>query len=136
MTEVKRITDTAIISEIAKYFTTDGGYTREVIAAELKARMEQMPDDTCVIVGYNAGRIVGFITAWIPPRRHFVYIDNAWHLNTNEAKGSIKGFKLLLDWAKSKGMKEIRLETSRNASAMFKKWGFEEHELVMKRQVA
>jgi hypothetical protein len=135
MTEIRRITDPAIISEISRNFTTDGCYTRQVIAAELAARMNQMPDDTCVIVGYNAGKIVGFITAWIPPARGYVYLDNVWHLNTNEAKAAKDGFNMLLDWAKSKGLKEIRMETARNAAAILRRWGFEEHQIVMKRMV-
>ena len=135
MTEIKRETDISIVDKIKDNFVEDGDYTREVIAEDLICFMTKSPDDTCVLVGYEDGEIVGHLVAWIPDCRSYVWLGQAWHDSKNGSEVAKQGFKELEKWAKERGYNEIRFETERSRMSIGRSWGFEEHAVVMTKRI-
>ncbi len=105
-----RDTNSDIIDELKSMFIGDGEFTPEVLADELKIRMEQDNDSVCIIVAYDESEIVGFLVC-INFERHYLWLEQAYNKSGYSTIGA-EGMKLLMDWAEGTGKKEIRFETS------------------------
>lgn len=135
MINIRQEIDVAIIDKIKEHFVEDGGYTKEVMAAELRRYMTETPDSVFVLVGYDGDEIVGHIIAWLPENRSYVWLDQVWNKNGTPTDASVQGMILLETWAKIKGRHEIRMETGRNETVIARRWGFIECGIIMARRL-
>lgn len=130
-----RETDPAIIEKLKPYFTEDGCYTRDLMGDEFERNMRLLPDSICVLVSYDDGEVSGILIAHECENRDYAYFAQAYsRVDCDFAK---EGMEMLVDWARSRGLKEIRAETERNSVAMrgVKRYNFKEHGVVMVRKV-
>lgn len=135
MLKVIRETDVSVVARIKKYFILENNDDahRDIAAAELGRYMELSSDRTCVIVGYDEDEVVGLIIAWIPANREYVWLDQSWYKQWYGEDIRLLGFNKLVNWALDRGIKEIRSETNRDSAAIKRRWGFEEHSVIIKR---
>lgn len=135
MINIKHETDVAIIDKIKEHFVEDGDYTKEVIADELRQYMTQVPERVIVLVGYDGDEIVGHIVAWAPLNRNYAWFDQVWNKPGTPTDASVQGMILLETWAKLRGIYEIRMETERNKMVIARRWGFQEHGVIMTKRL-
>lgn len=124
-----------IVCQISGNFVEDSSYNKNVIASEIWSIMANRPDSICVLIGYLFEEIVGHIVAWIPDNRQYIWIDQIWHKNSLEKEIVEKGYEMLVEWAKECGINELRAETERSSLAIARKWGFEEHGVIVRKQI-
>lgn len=136
MIEIKQEINIAIVDKIKEHFVEDGGYTKEVIAAELRRYMTETPDSVFVLVGYDGEEIVGHTIAWLPENRGYIWSDQSWIKNGTPTEYVKMALALMETWAKIKGVNEIRLETERNKDAIVRRWGFQEHGVIMTKRLS
>lgn len=132
-TEIKKHSDCDVIDAIKHNFVADGDYTPDVIANEIKQAMITAAERICVLVAYNdENKIVGHLIGWIPDNRNYAWQAQAYHDAKDDPDIPKRAFEMLKQWARTKGVSQIRTETSRPAAAIARRWGFVEHSVIMR----
>jgi L-amino acid N-acyltransferase YncA len=132
---IRREIDPTIIEKLKPYFIEDGCYTRDLMGDEFERSMRLIPDTICVLVSYNDDKVSGFLIAHECENRDYAYFAQAYsRVDGDFAK---EGLQMLVDWARSRGLKELRAETERNSAVMrgIKQYEFTEHSIVMTRRI-
>ena len=130
MITIQREFDSSIIDELKPHFVEDVGYTRDMAAAEMKSSMDCNSDDFCMIIARGEDKkIVGYILAWIPENRRYVYMGQAWCIAGHNVAES--GMGMLIKWATEKDVDDIVCDTARSTSAIYRAWEFIERSVSM-----
>ena len=108
------------------------GIDIEVIKDGLKTCLMTDLDNTLVLQAWEGEELIAFLVALNVANYKHVFLDQAWSDPKNPPEVMDKLFFRLLMWVDYLGKKQIRLETSRNAEAMTRKWNFVQHSVIMK----
>lgn len=126
MITIQREFGKEVIDELKPLFVEDYDYTRDVMAVEFKNAMEKVPDDICVITAKDGHSVLGFLVAFKQADRSYAYLAQAYSvLKRPDAQ---KGFDLIIAWAKSIGLKQLRVSSDKSAAVLraLKQWGFKQ----------
>ncbi len=109
-------------------FVEADDYPKEVSMTELQYHQTQ--PDFLVLVH---GDIDGFLIAY--RKVNCLWIHQVWHRNESDLKPGREAFELAKKWAKERGMTSIMGETRRDEFRALKRYGFEEHAVVIKCEI-
>lgn len=111
---------------LSPHFTECGNYTKEAILEELEYWRSHT--DFLVLVSENDGVIDGFIIGYRDGDS--LWLSQIWHRGDfGTAKRALEYTK---DWARRKGLKDIKGETKRNEMKAMSRWGFGEFSVNMR----
>lgn len=126
MIQIARVTNPAEVSELLPHVTLPDPEGRELFGQQLVALMTQRPEAILVLTALrDSETLVGFVIADIGPgdtiflRQAWISKDVSWDVGT-ELNARLKL------WAVGHGRTKIEVRTSRNAEAMYRRFGFEE----------
>jgi hypothetical protein len=130
MIKVIREYESSIIDRLKHNFVADGSYSIDVMTEEFKQSMSAYPDKFLVLIAYDDEDITGHLIAFKPHNRNYIVFDQV-HNSIVGFEGIATAniaFKMMIEWAKSLGCDEIRMETERHSVAekCLRYWGFEE----------
>jgi hypothetical protein len=110
---IQREYDKEVIDRIKPNFVEDYGYTRDVCAEELKYYFDypNAKDVICVVTAKDGDEYRGHLVA-VSVYDRAVICQAYSLLHKEDAK---TGFNMVKNWAKSLGLKEIRIETEKNS---------------------
>lgn len=122
--------------EILKYIypkmVVDDGANKDIIAEDIFAMMNNNPDNTCVIVGFDGDYLKIFLIAFYEEGKNFVWIDQVWIDTDVNKKYSNELVDAIKKWAKDfHNIDELRFQTERNPEAFKRSWGFNIHSYVL-----
>lgn len=132
---VERQFNPGIIDELKDKFIEDGGYTRDIIADELKELMIDRPRRICVLAGFAGDRIEGFFIGYIAANRDYLWLDQAWHSAEFPKWACCEALYKMSHFALAWNVKKMRAETERNALAIERMWGFKEHGVIVELEI-
>lgn len=121
--KITRIKDPKIVPKIASLFVLHDEDSREAFVKDLMARMIQAPESLLFVAAIREDDVVGFVIAQ-NLADHRVWVAQAWSEDGNDPQVADELFMRVLLWASALGKTVLGAETTRNAGALLRRFGF------------
>ena len=131
--EIFRTQRPEILKYIAPHIIEAPDYDRLTILDNILSSMLERSEDTCVVVALDGDKLIAFSIAIIV-RKH-LWIDQTWIDSEQTKEVGLGLLYILKDFALEKDIHDMRFETSRNAEAWERSWGFEEFSSIMRMEL-
>ena len=124
MMEVLRTRNPEIFKFIADKLIMEGEVSRVSLVEHYVGIMIRYPDDINVTVVLENDELKGFIIGQLLKNKTYVIISQAWAAHDMPTGGSLEAIKHIEEWTLAEGYKKIRMESTLNARALRRKYGF------------
>ena len=121
-----RAKNPSVIDLLEPFLIDEPNYPRAQFVEHLKHYMTDFAEDFIAEVVFEETEPVCFILGYVPNDRSHLFVVQAY---ADSALANTEVFKNVLttveDFARSKGLKEVRAETQRSPKAFERKYGYE-----------
>lgn len=135
MIYIDRVETEHSIVEMVPHLSLENDYEKQLFAEQfINAIRTNRSSVFCVQARNEDDELIGFIIAQSSDLP-FVSIHQAWSKPGNPWLVIDHLYKRTILWALSLGFEEIRAETKRSLEPLFRRFGFEEHSVVVKYKI-